>query len=604
MKMAIKDRKRRILQDLITSNLPITLEDFANRYQRKERMIRYDLDFIKDELNNYGVVLHHKNKVGYFILAEDKHKIPSEAGISTSKELSKTEMEVEIYFCLLLSDLHVSADYLAEALYSSPSSISRLFQEYSILENSGVSIEVKRFHGYILKGSSEEKLALASKILTKELSNYFIIDDFYPMLPIKLRQKVTHEFCQKLDVALKIQNRNSDLWLTQKSYFEFYMYCLVIFAVNEETLDLLPKKASTPEEYEYIKGVLNVVSRGSDILLNYLTRQMSRFGIIVNKENRREDLRRIINFMTTAIDHPEYYDIHKFAFDLFPHLNQSIQRWESNHAEMDNPLRHQLFTKYPDEKIIAEKMFSILMQELGIPYSQNEISYLIMYLYKHRKSNEYNKVRVAVVCATGRGFSNLMEARLINRFTNLSIIKTISAFHHEAFSSDEIDLIISTIPIKTKEIPTVIVSPILGYEDIEKIRKIIDFGEYSTVLPYEKEFAGSTLLADSNADLPKYANLISRITVYLLDTLAEIMREYSLSHDKMLGVTIHMLMAIERWYRSEKEQFEDAVSIYQKIAEDHPKLYNQMEEFFTSVEQALQCSINYSERISFFHYIL
>jgi transcriptional antiterminator len=602
--MAIKDRKRRILQDLITSNLPITLEDFANRYQRKERMIRYDLDFIKEELNNYGVILHHKNKVGYFILAEDKHKIPSEAGVATSKQLSKTEMEIEIYFCLLLSDQHVSADHLAEALFSSPSSIGRLLQDYSVIENSDVSVEVKRFQGYLLNGSSEDKLTLASKILTKELSNYVIVDDFYSMLPTKLKQKVTYEFCQKLDVALKIQNRNSDIWLTQKSYFEFYMFCLVILAFDERKLDPLQKQASTKEEYEYVREVLDAVQRRSDVLLDYLITQMRQCGIIVNKENRRDDLRRIINLMTTAIDHPEYYDVHKFAFDLFPHLNQSIQRWESNHPEMDNPLRHQLFTKYPDEKIIAEKMYSILMQELDIPYSSNEISYLIMYLYKHRKSNEYNKVRVAVVCATGRGFSNLMEARLINRFTNLSIIKTISAFHHETFSSDEIDLIISTIPIKTKEIPTVIVSPILGYEDIEKIRKIIDFGEYSTVLPYEKEFAGSTLITDSKADLPMYANLISRITVYLLDTLAEIMREYSLSHDKMLGVTIHMLMAIERWYKSESEQFEDAVSIYQKIAEDHPKLYNQMEEFFTSVEQALQCSINYSERISFFHYIL
>jgi transcriptional antiterminator len=273
--MAIKDRKRRILQDLITSNLPITLEDFASRYQRKERMIRYDLDFIKDELNNFGVVLHHKNKVGYFIQAEDKHKIPSEAGISINKELSKTEIEIEIYFCLLLSDKHVSADHLAEALYSSPSSINRLLQDYSIIENSVVSVEVKRFQGYLLKGSSEEKLILASNILTRELSNYFIIDDFYPMLPTKLRQKVTYEFCQKLDVALKIQNRNSDLWLTQKSYFEFYMFCLVIFAIDEKTLDPLPKQKSTVEELEYVKGVLNAILRKTDVLLDYLIRQMS-----------------------------------------------------------------------------------------------------------------------------------------------------------------------------------------------------------------------------------------------------------------------------------------------------------------------------------------
>lgn len=73
-------------------------------------------------------------------------------------------------------------------------------------------------------------------------------------------------------------------------------------------------------------------------------------------------------------------------------------------------------------------------------------------------------------CSTAK----LLSSRIISRFTNIDILDTVASRQIKEFSKDkELDLIISTVPTDCKNIPQIIVNPLLLEEDVAKIYKFL-----------------------------------------------------------------------------------------------------------------------------------
>ena len=87
------------------------------------------------------------------------------------------------------------------------------------------------------------------------------------------------------------------------------------------------------------------------------------------------------------------------------------------------------------------------------------------------KNNVYKAV---VVCGTGLGTAKLLSSRIANRFPNIKILATLASRQiKEYVDHKELDLIISTVPTDAKNIPQIIVNPLLLDEDVAKILKFL-----------------------------------------------------------------------------------------------------------------------------------
>ena len=98
--------------------------------------------------------------------------------------------------------------------------------------------------------------------------------------------------------------------------------------------------------------------------------------------------------------------------------------------------------------------------------------------------------------------------------------------------------------------------------------------------------------------------ILAKLSLSLLDRLGAFIEPYAISQDKILGMIIHLLMAIERWYEHDATQFEDANQIYEQLAIEHARLFLAMEQYFSEVERMLDVNIHVSERIAFFQYMV
>ena len=137
------------------------------------------------------------------------------------------------------------------------------------------------------------------------------------------------------------------------------------------------------------------------------------------------------------------------------------------------------------------KIFESVKQHLGSledyvgqKFSEDEMSFMVLYfasvMEKEKAETEKSrKVKVALVCATGRGTAQFMLAKLKTLDDMIEIV-SISSFHNmREIEKNGTQMIISTIPLDNVKIPYVEVrSPMLEKDDILDIqRKVLEIRE-------------------------------------------------------------------------------------------------------------------------------
>lgn len=600
MKLSTSYRRNALLKELIQSNVPLSLTQLALKLGVKERMIRYDIADVAQTLASYQVVLQQKPKLGYYVLPEHKALLPLElSGAEDPNHFERKSLECEILF-YLMSDEYVSAQRIAEVLFLSPVTVTRIIEGMRGREDIPLTIEAVRFKGYHVH---EEGTLL--KLLKYRLSDRFLTKRFSS--PKAILETFAQSDIDRIDVVLKQCNREMDVWMTPKGYTEIKASWIlaIAYASRLEALDETQNVDTTDliGELSYVR--LAARKLGIDHLKqweDWLLAQMLDAGVVVSThEIPRQELKKTFNAMLNRLENANAYHKDELFEDILPHLHQMFRRQRLQLDEFENPLIESIQIRFVDEFKDARLMYAYLMEEYGFHDSVHEISYLAMYLVKHRISNPKLNKRAVIVCATGKGFSKLMQARVLARFPNLELVESLSAYQVQEIDLEVCDLVISTVPLQNVRVPVVVVSPILGQEDTQRIQRHLDFGESEAYLPNELVTHAQVQM---EGELKDHAVILARLSLSLLDRLGAFIEPYAISQDKILGMIIHLLMAIERWYEHDDTQFEDANQIYEQLAIEHARLFLAMEQYFSEVERMLDVNIHVSERIAFFQYMV
>ncbi len=159
---------------------------------------------------------------------------------------------------------------------------------------------------------------------------------------------------------------------------------------------------------------------------------------------------------------------------LTSHLAPTIQRLIRD-LPIRNPLLDDIRRRYPEVYSTARESCSDLQEYIGREVPPDEIAYITMYLAgAMMKYEDMPQVRALIVCPSGSATSWLLHSRLKKEFNNIQVVEILSTRDLRRGLPENVDLIISTVPIQSVNVPVIEVNALLSADDIRRIRESME----------------------------------------------------------------------------------------------------------------------------------
>lgn len=482
-----------ILKLIVNSSAPITIKDIAIKYNISSRTIRYDLDRIDEYLKEINLKqLNRKPNEGISVELEEEeiNKLLSLMGEMNSYDyiMSQNERIIYIIYKLLEKNSYVTANSLAEDMFVSRGTINSDLKEVKkILKNNEIELESAKSKGIKAIGEERRIRKVASSLM-------FDNTDVAELIGINFKKLFSDMDLEYISNVIKIAEEQLENRLSDYSFNNLLIHIAIAIkrieldkdiVMDECELDSLVKMpefaiasamAKMLEDRYYIKipkseiGYITIHLLGSNVML---------------KEEKNDDLIYIQLIAATLLSEVEKrtkcdFNLDKQLVDgLVQHIRPMIYRLKHG-ISINNPLLDEIISKYNEIFTYVEESFIFLKKDLNVEISREEIGYITLhFMASLERIKNYNKAkpRVLVVCATGVGTSKFVSMKLKSIF-DINIIDTISS--HEVariIERQDIDLIITTIPIKVKGIKCILVSPFLTEKNISELS--LFFSRYS-----------------------------------------------------------------------------------------------------------------------------
>ena len=158
-------------------------------------------------------------------------------------------------------------------------------------------------------------------------------------------------------------------------------------------------------------------------------------------------------------------------------MRSAVYRLQTGEV-LKNPLKESLLKEYPEIFQIIRDNIRTLEEYIGGAFSEDEMSFMVLYfasvLEKEKaESSKNSKVRVALICETGRGTVQFMLAKLHTLDEMIDIVSISSVHNKKEIRNSKAQMIISTIALDNEELPCVAVrSAMLSRKDLADIQRM------------------------------------------------------------------------------------------------------------------------------------
>ena len=615
-------RQSEILQLLNDSNQPISLSELTDLFKKSVRAIRYDLSDIRKTLSIHGGEIKTTSDGKYFI-PYNKRIITREILVkNTSNEFNTIEQDRDSQFLMLLLLFCINDYYslvrLQNQFYLSQTALLKLINEFNELYAGEFEIKHKAKEGYYLACEEYTFRITLAKNISQLLIKHSNPEQWYLKLPTLITEAIGLHELTDINSTIKKANSLFQVWVKNETFSLLIAYFIITYCRLKLGLVKSVNDKVTIEISENVKEYIDYVYDHQSYFeydeteLALAARAFNEFNIFIQEGIEIDHkLDRALGLMIEYLKN----EVVKYKYNyvsLYDDLSIHLQNYltHHNHHETSNTLVHeQIAIKYADIYQIAKKCAQFYEVVFGEELPSIEIEYITIYLFKNSEQTLPTK-NVIVVSSADRGLSNLLVTRIRRVFPQLNIIAKMSWYQSETVNpDDEVDFIISTIPIDEPHYPLLRISGLLGPEDILKIKKYLSDPEIGDTNYYENyEFTNpynlsSIALSDQSNVLSKYAHTISYIILTLIDYGSSFSGEYAIDSDTLFGLVIHLVISIPRWFDIQVEN-DEISNEYLMLFKTHSDLVKKLEEFFSLVEETLLISISNTEKYAFVQYII
>lgn len=542
------------------------LDKLAETFNVNARTIRNDIVQIEDYLKNKNVkaTIEVKNKIITINILKDI-KLEDLVEINYqdfySDRISNEERVLLILSDLCWSDEYLTIQDLADKYFVSRGTInSDIVSIKEYCDKNGINFVSARGKGIGIDEDEKNRRKYLASII-KEFAylnqkvnlDMSIYGQWFDLDEINRIQAIVNEVDEIFNVSL-----------TDVAYEALIVHIALSIerfkdGNYEEELPSEELENIDSLQYKIASTLVEMINEEFDISLGkneiyYIAVHIAaKSGVIVAQEKRGDNFLeyyclRLINNVGLLLNVDLSNDKHLFN-SLFQHLCACEYR-NRNNILLDNPLKDELKNNYKDLfEIVKAVIIDVNEPDVIIP-SDDEIAYVMLHFCTaiKRDIRQIKPLRVLVVCATGIGTAELLSLGLKENF-NFEIVDKLAKHQlkDEKYLND-VDLIISTVPLKSR-IPSVVVSPILKEKDIIDIKHFINRLDLVGKLDIKSTKMSKTavMLKDLLNKFPSNKDeeiLIEKIKTLLLNEKGE--ENYMLS-DLIRKETIALGLEVNDW---------------------------------------------------------
>ncbi|OMF45811.1 BglG family transcription antiterminator [Paenibacillus peoriae] len=470
------DRRKAFIQYLASQNDCCTATNLSNYFKVSTRTIRKYVN----EINQNQIIIASSPK-GYRLVSKDKAK-------KIDNHTSPMDRIKIILKELILHSEGLNIFDLGDRLFLSISSIENdIVHANKIIKPYQLTIRHRK-DMLILTGGEQDKRRLMSFIISQETSNGFLslkaVQNSFPDYDVSLLKNeiistlkehnlyvndyIMNNILLHLIITVdRIKNNNSVIQTTDLNKFKSN---LETKAANKIAGILEEKYGINFSESERYNFILLLSSKTT--MLNYQSLTSISLNHYVDEhyvDLSKKLLKKVHERYFIEISDDEFF----VKFTL--HIRNLIFR-AKNEQMVKNPLTYKLKDSYPLIYELAVFISNQIQLIEHIHINEDEISYIAFHIgsYFERKKELENKILCAVVCPNYYDMQLQLIQKLEKKFhDSLEIIK-VSSDSSELTLLEDIDLLISTLPLQNKQIPSVFVHPYLTEKDYEHIQSQVN----------------------------------------------------------------------------------------------------------------------------------
>ncbi len=412
------------------------------------------------------------------MLSVSKNTVVSD--LKKAKEILNNSPEDRVIFIainLLIGNSKV--EELANMLSVSKNTVvSDLKKAKEILNNLRINVISKAYVGTCIEGD-EEDVRYAFINLYYKISNAdnykllkMIIDDFDSV------KNDIEERIHKIESRLSLEYSDTSF----KELIIIIMYCFIRMGEYSDFnySDKYIQEKEQEEEFDAIQDAFADKTNDKKEIC-YLMKWF-KSAKVMSFINDKSDVKmdgnkylamRIIEDMEkyTGIDYSNDFD---FVNSVVMHFSVAMYRIQNN-FKIENPLKEDIKMRLGIIYQITEDVMKKYESEIGVEFPDDEVSYMAMHFGAafERKTQEIFDTKALIVCNSGLATAGLLSARMEVMLPQIQVegVCRLNNLEDE-LKNKEVDIVISTVPIRNEDIEYVEVNPMLNIDDVLKLKKL------------------------------------------------------------------------------------------------------------------------------------
>ncbi len=490
----LNNRQILLLSELYRSNTNHTNESLARLFDVSERTIRNDIHDINEKLEAYKALVHREasRTISLIINNEELFKEFMQEYLNQDERIP-VEPEDRVFYLIrkfLLNPEYLKIDDVAQELYVSRSTVLKDLKDVKVILNEfDLNFERRPNYGIALIGSEKQIRNAISELLFNRNQPSFLIESKNEWL---LPQKLMDEIHRVVLTNIRhFKLSLSDIALNNLVIHIAIAYNRVLAKQYVDSVETDLSNIIDKEEYQVAQQILKDIEGVFDISfpeveIAYVTMHLLGTKLVLENnyaqplssvdQEIHEVARKVIDEVDRRLNLglKEDKELH---LGIAIHLKPAIHRFRYQ-MNLRNPMLEAIKANYSlsfEAAVIASR---IIEDELNIKINEDEMGYIALHFggAMERAKMAEKPLRTLIVCASGIGSSQLLLYKIRSRFSHrLTVLEATELHNLSRYSQEDLDLIISTIPLpESIEIPSIVVGDILGESDMEKIAKLID----------------------------------------------------------------------------------------------------------------------------------
>lgn len=496
-------RHKQLLKQLLAAHTHTSVATLASQLVCSEKTIRNDLkaldEFLSEKYPN--IVIERKPSVGVIIRGKEteKQKLLHDLAQLEETNSSQDYRKLQLIKILLTEDKPVTMQQLAERFYISKPAIQNDLEEIEQwLQSFGLVLIRKPHLGIKVEGTEQAWRTALSRLVELLVDHSYYIFD---AKQLKLIEDVLKPYeLALIEKEIRKMDEQLEFPLTDQSVISLTVHIAIAIKrikmghrIDIHTNQL--QELQTKPEYRLAEQLAKQIEQWiavkiPDEEIGYITLHLLGARLRYDQTNEKKDIEQLL----TKMDNEALQIVKELIHDISLHTDERLREDKELligltihiHSTL-NRLRNGLAVKNPllkDIKQMYRYPFEIVLslipkveKKINVPIPEDEVAYIVLHIQAalERIQHKNEKIRAVIVCATGSGTSQLIEAKISAAFPKLEIAAVASiAKLNEIIAATKPDVLISTVPLEHRKIPVITVSPLLPKQELDMIEQWIE----------------------------------------------------------------------------------------------------------------------------------